>query len=52
MSHNIFNKVNYGTPVGNISAGNNFGRSLSLAGKFFNNQSANRMINLFLRFNF
>lgn len=51
MAHNVFNKVNYGTPEGNISSGN-FGRSLSLAGGFFNNQSANRMINLFLRFNF
>jgi Carboxypeptidase regulatory-like domain len=51
MAHNVFNKVNYGTPVGNIDSGA-FGRSLSLAGGFFNNQSANRMINLFLRFNF
>lgn len=51
MAHNIFNKVNYGTPEGNISSGN-FGKSLSLAGGFFNNQSANRMLNLFLRFNF
>jgi len=51
MAHNVFNKVNYGTPQGNISSGN-FGKSLSLAGGFFNNQSANRMLNLFLRFNF
>ncbi len=51
MAHNVFNKVNYGTPVGNISS-QSFGQSLSLAGGFFNNQSANRMINLFLRFNF
>jgi uncharacterized membrane protein YgcG len=51
MAHNLFNRVNYGTPEGNIKSGN-FGKSLSLAGGFFNNQSANRMINLFLRFNF
>jgi len=51
MAHNVFNKVNYGTPVGNINS-QSFGQSLSLAGGFFNNQSANRMINLFLRFNF
>ena len=51
MAHNIFNKVNYGTPVGNINSFA-FGQSLSLAGGFFNNQSANRMVNLFLRFNF
>ena len=51
MAHNVFNKVNYGIPEGNISSGN-FGKSLSLAGGFFNNQSANRMLNLFLRFNF
>ncbi len=51
MAHNVFNKVNYGTPVGNIDS-KNFGQSLSLAGGFFGNQAANRMINLFLRFNF
>jgi hypothetical protein len=51
MAHNVFNKVNYGTPVGNIDS-QNFGQSLSLAGGFFGNQAANRMINLFLRFNF
>jgi hypothetical protein len=51
MAHNVFNKVNLGTPVGNITSPL-FGRSNSLAGGFFNNQSANRSINLFLRFSF
>ena len=51
MAHNIFNKVNLGTPVGNITSPL-FGQSNSLAGGFFNNQSANRSINLFLRFSF
>ena len=51
MAHNLFNKVNMGTPVGNITSPL-FGQSNSLAGGFFNNQSANRSINLFLRFSF
>jgi hypothetical protein len=51
MAHNVFNKVNLGTPVGNITSPY-FGQSNSLAGGFFNNQSANRSINLFLRFSF
>jgi Carboxypeptidase regulatory-like domain len=51
MGHNIFNKVNLGTPVGNITSPL-FGQSNSLAGGFFNNQSANRTIDLFLRFSF
>ncbi|HET9178707.1 MAG TPA: carboxypeptidase regulatory-like domain-containing protein [Terriglobia bacterium] len=51
MANNAFNKVNLGTPVGNITSPL-FGRSNSLAGGFFNNQSANRTINLFLRFSF
>jgi Carboxypeptidase regulatory-like domain len=51
MAHNIFNKVNLGTPVGSITSPL-FGQSNSLAGGFFNNQSANRSINLFLRFSF
>ena len=51
MARNVFNKVNLGTPIGNITS-SLFGRSNSLAGGFFGNQSANRMVNLFLRFNF
>lgn len=51
MANNAFNKVNLGTPVGNITSPL-FGQSNSLAGGFFNNQSANRTINLFLRFSF
>ena len=51
MAHNAFNKVNLGTPVGNLTSPL-FGQSNSLAGGFFNNQSANRSINLFLRFSF
>ena len=51
MAHNVFNKVNLGTPIGNITSPL-FGQSNSLAGGFFNNQSANRMINLFMRFSF
>jgi hypothetical protein len=51
MAHNLFNRVNLGTPVGNITSPL-FGQSNSLAGGFFNNQSANRTIDLFLRFSF
>ena len=51
MAHNVFNKVNLGTPIGNITSPL-FGQSNSLAGGFFGNQSANRMINLFMRFSF
>ncbi|HEX5412067.1 MAG TPA: carboxypeptidase regulatory-like domain-containing protein [Terriglobia bacterium] len=51
MANNVFNKVNLGAPVGNITSPL-FGHSNSLAGGFFNNQSANRTINLFLRFSF
>ncbi len=51
MAHNIFNKVNLGTPVGNITSPL-FGESTSLAGGYFGRGAANRSINLFLRFNF
>ncbi len=51
MARNVFNKVNLGTPIGNVTS-SLFGQSNSLAGGFFNNQSANRMINLFVRFSF
>ncbi len=51
MAHNVFNKVNLGTPIGNVQS-SLFGQSISLAGGFFGNQSANRSLNLFLRFSF
>lgn len=51
MVHNIFNIVNLGTPVGNLSSPI-FGQSNSLAGGFFGGQSANRSINMFMRFSF
>lgn len=53
MAHNVFNKVNLGTPVGSLTSPDYlFGRSTSLAGGFFNNPSANRRLDLFARFNF
>ncbi|HET9179406.1 MAG TPA: carboxypeptidase regulatory-like domain-containing protein [Terriglobia bacterium] len=53
MAHNVFNKVNLGTPVGSLTSPDYlFGRSNSLAGGFFNNPSANRRLDLFARFNF
>ncbi len=51
MAHNVFNRVNLGTPIGNVTS-SLFGQSNSLAGGFFNNQSSNRMINVFARFSF
>lgn len=51
MAHNLFNKVNLGTPIGNVTSPL-FMQSISLAGGFFGNQSANRTINLFMRFSF
>ncbi|HUZ47203.1 MAG TPA: carboxypeptidase regulatory-like domain-containing protein [Terriglobia bacterium] len=51
MVHNVFNMVNLGTPVGNLSSPI-FGQSNSLAGGFFGSQSANRSINMFMRFSF
>jgi len=51
MAHNVFNKVNLGTPIGNVTSPL-FGQSISLAGGFFGNQAANRTLNLFLRFSF
>lgn len=49
--HNAFNVVNLGIPVGNLSSPI-FGQSNSLARGFFGGQSANRSINLFMRFSF
>ena len=51
MVHNVFNMVNLGIPVGNLSSPI-FGQSNSLAQGFFGGQSANRSINLFMRFSF
>lgn len=51
MVHNVFNKVNLGTPVGNVTSPL-FGESISLASGFFGGQSANRSINFFARFSF
>ncbi len=51
MARNVFNKVNLGTPVGNVTSGL-FSYSNSLAGGFFGNQSANRQIDMFMRFGF
>ena len=49
--HNVFNNVNLGTPVGNLSSPI-FGQSNSLAGGFFSSQSANRRLDLEMRFSF
>jgi hypothetical protein len=51
MVHNLFNKVNLGTPIGNVTSPL-FGQSISLARGFFGGNAANRSINFFLRFNF
>jgi hypothetical protein len=51
MVRNVFNKVNLGTPVGNLTSPL-FGQSTSLAGGYFGGGAANRSINLFMRFNF
>jgi hypothetical protein len=50
-ARNIFNKVNPGPPVGNLSSGL-FGQSTALAGGVFNTQSANRRIDLQVMFSF
>jgi Carboxypeptidase regulatory-like domain/TonB dependent receptor-like, beta-barrel len=51
MAHNVLNRVNLGTPVGNVTSPL-FGQSISLAGGFFGGGSANRSINFFMRFSF
>ncbi|HEV2351222.1 MAG TPA: DUF2012 domain-containing protein [Terriglobia bacterium] len=51
MVHNALNKVNLGTPVGNLGSPL-FGQSNSLASGFFGGGDANRSINVFMRFNF
>jgi hypothetical protein len=50
-ARNIFNTVNPGTPVGNLSSGL-FGQSTSLAGGVFNTQSSNRRVDLQVMFSF
>jgi hypothetical protein len=50
-ARNIFNKVNPGLPIGNLSSGL-FGQSTALAGGVFNTQSANRRIDLQVMFSF
>jgi hypothetical protein len=50
-ARNIFNNVNPGTPVGNLSSGL-FGQSTALAGGVFNTQSANRRIDFQMMFSF
>jgi len=50
-ARNVFNKVNPGPPVGNLSSGL-FGQSTALAGGVFNTQSANRRIDLQVMFSF
>jgi hypothetical protein len=50
-ARNVFNKVNPGLPVGNLSSGL-FGQSTALAGGVFNTQSANRRIDLQMMFSF
>ncbi len=50
-AHNVFNHVNLGTPVGNLSSPL-FGQSNSIAGGFFSSQAANRRLDLMVRFSF
>jgi hypothetical protein len=50
-ARNIFNNVNPGLPIGNLSS-RLFGQSTSLAGGPFNTQSANRRIDLQVGFSF
>jgi hypothetical protein len=54
-ARNLFNNVNGGTPIGNLSAGNGvggFGTFTSLAGGVFNTQSANRRLDFQVMFAF
>jgi hypothetical protein len=49
---NLFNTVNLGNPVGNMSAGDLFGKSNTLAGGPFGSSAANRRIDFQARFSF
>ncbi|MGC2674121.1 MAG: carboxypeptidase regulatory-like domain-containing protein [Candidatus Acidiferrum sp.] len=48
---NVFNNVNYGTPIGNLSSPI-FGQANSLAGRPFSSPTSNREIELQARFSF
>jgi hypothetical protein len=50
-ARNIFNTVNYASPVGVLSS-SYFGRAESLTGGFFSSSAANRRIDLQVRFSF
>ena len=50
-ARNVFNNVNLGTPIGNLSSPQ-FGEANSLAGGVYNNNTANRRIDLQLTFSF
>jgi Carboxypeptidase regulatory-like domain len=50
-ARNVFNNVNLGTPIGNLSSPQ-FGEANSLAGGPYNNSTANRRIDLQLTFSF
>ena len=51
QARNIFNTVNLAPPVGNLSSPL-FGHSNSLAGGFFGSSTANRRVELGVRFMF
>src|SRR5258708_5486926 len=50
-ARNLFNKVNSGTPIGNLSSPQ-FGQSTALAGRVFNTQAATRSADLQVMFSF
>ena len=50
-ARNVFNNVNVGTPIGNLSSPL-FGEANSLAGQPYSSSTANRRIDLQLQFTF
>ncbi|MBZ5543392.1 MAG: hypothetical protein LAO07_06905, partial [Acidobacteriia bacterium] len=50
-AHNIFNNVNLASPIGNLSSPL-FGQSNALGGGFHSTSTANRRIELEMRFTF
>jgi hypothetical protein len=50
-ARNVFNNVNYGTPIGNLSSPQ-FGEANSLAGQPYASSTANRRIDLQVQFTF
>jgi hypothetical protein len=50
-ARNIFNNVNLGMPIGNLTSPG-FGHSNSLVGGFFSSSAANRRIDFQVMFNF